>query len=83
MPDAWCWPPVRWSGPSTFPDNDRPGVMLASAAATYLGRWGVLPGRRIVLFTTNDDGYAAALLLRAAGASVGIVDARSRRSRRC
>mgnify|MGYP000277139010 CR=1 FL=1 len=63
--------------PLTFPDNDRPGVMLASAAAAYLRRWGVLPGRRVLLFTNNDDGYAPALLLRAAGAEVGVVDCRA------
>jgi sarcosine oxidase subunit alpha len=62
--------------PIAFPDNDRPGVMLASAAATYVGRFGVLPGRRIVLLTNNDDGYASALVLRRAGADVGIVDVR-------
>ncbi len=62
--------------PIAFPDNDRPGVMLAAAAATYLGRWGVLPGKHIVLLTNNDDGYASALLLHRAGAQVGIVDVR-------
>jgi len=63
--------------PLVFPDNDRPGVMLASAAATYAARWAVLPGRRIVVATNNDDGYAAAKVLRAAGAEVLIADVRA------
>jgi len=64
--------------PMVFPDNDRPGVMLAGAAATYLRRYAVLPGRQIVLSTNNDDGYASALLLKQAGASVLIADSRMR-----
>ncbi|WP_327694992.1 sarcosine oxidase subunit delta family protein [Streptomyces sp. NBC_00459] len=60
-----------------FADNDRPGVMLAASARTYVNRHGVLPGRRAVVFTTNDSAYAAALDLIAAGAEVAaIVDTR-------
>ncbi|MGY5056158.1 sarcosine oxidase subunit delta family protein [Streptomyces sp. 900105755] len=60
-----------------FGDNDRPGVMLAAAARTYLRRYGVLPGRRAVVFTTNDTAYAAALDLAAAGVTVAaVVDTR-------
>src|SRR5690242_4800343 len=36
-----------------FADNDRPGVMLAGAARTYVNRYGVRPGRRAVVMTTN------------------------------
>ena len=65
--------------PLVFHGNDRPGVMLASAARTYLNRYGVLPGRRIVLFTNNDAAYAAALDLARAGATIeAIVDLRSK-----
>jgi sarcosine oxidase subunit alpha len=64
-----------------FPDNDRPGVMLASAAETYVRRFGVLPGSRAVLFTNNDHAYGAAFALRDAGAEVAaIVDVRSQSS---
>ena len=56
--------------PLVFPHNDRPGVMLAGAARTYLNRFGVLPGRRIVVATACDSAYAAALDLHAAGAMV-------------
>ena len=40
--------------PLVFSNNDRPGVMLASAARTYLNRFAVLPGRKAVVATTND-----------------------------
>jgi sarcosine oxidase subunit alpha len=63
--------------PLVFADNDRPGIMMAGAAATYVRRYGVLPGRRAVLLTNNDGAYRAALDLAAAGASVSaIIDLR-------
>ena len=63
--------------PMVFPNNDRPGVMLASAVSGYIRRYGVCPGRRGVIFTNNDGGYHAALDLLSAGATVaGIVDSR-------
>ncbi|MFI7498110.1 sarcosine oxidase subunit alpha family protein [Streptomyces sp. NPDC049687] len=61
-----------------FADNDRPGIMLATSARAYVNRHGVLPGRRAVVFTTNDSAYAAALDLHTAGAQVtAIVDTRA------
>ena len=63
--------------PIVFADNDRPGVMLAGAARTYLNRYARRPGRRAVVFTTNDSAYAAALDLADAGVEVAaVVDAR-------
>ncbi|WP_020672172.1 2Fe-2S iron-sulfur cluster-binding protein [Amycolatopsis nigrescens] len=63
--------------PVVFAGNDRPGIMLAGAARTYLHRYGVLPGRRAVLFTTTDSAYAAAIDLADAGVEVAaIADAR-------
>ncbi|MEM7172498.1 MAG: sarcosine oxidase subunit alpha [Pseudomonadota bacterium] len=63
--------------PLVFADNDRPGIMLASAAQSYVNRYGVAPGRRAVLFTNNDGAYEAALDLKAAGVEVAeIVDVR-------
>lgn len=59
-----------------FPDNDVPGVMLASAVASYLGRYAVLPGHEVVVATTNDSAYAVATALREAGADVRVLDAR-------
>jgi sarcosine oxidase, subunit alpha len=61
--------------PLPFPDNDRPGIMLASASAAYVERFGVLPGRRVVLATTNESGLAAARVLESVGATiVAVVD---------
>ncbi|MFC4069521.1 2Fe-2S iron-sulfur cluster-binding protein [Actinoplanes subglobosus] len=56
-----------------FADNDRPGVMLAGAARTYVNRYGVLPGRRAVVLTTNDSAYAAARDLAAAGVEIAAI----------
>jgi sarcosine oxidase subunit alpha len=56
-----------------FAENDRPGVMLAASARAYVNRYGVLPGRRAVVLTTNDSAYAAALDLAAAGVEVAAV----------
>ncbi len=73
--------------PVVFADNDRPGVMLASAAREYLHRYGVLAGREVVVFTTDDAAYLAAADLAGAGARVTLVDARSElpaeRAREC
>lgn len=64
--------------PIVFENNDRPGVMLASAVRTYVNRFGVTPGRRVVVFTTTDDGWQTALHLFSVGVPVeAIVDTRS------
>ncbi|MFP5023300.1 2Fe-2S iron-sulfur cluster-binding protein [Pseudonocardia phyllosphaerae] len=63
--------------PVAFADNDRPGIMLASAAREFLHRHGVLAGREVVVFTTDDAAYAAATDLARAGASVTLLDART------
>jgi sarcosine oxidase, subunit alpha len=56
--------------PIAFAGNDRPGVMLASAAQLYLERFGVSAGDRVSLLTTNDDGHRSLEELVAAGAEV-------------
>ena len=53
--------------PVVFADNDRPGIMLAGGARTFLHRYGVLAGRAAVVFTTDDSAYAAAVDLADAG----------------
>ncbi|HEV7383394.1 MAG TPA: sarcosine oxidase subunit alpha family protein [Phenylobacterium sp.] len=63
--------------PIVFPGNDRPGVMLAGAVQQYLARYAVRCGRRAVVFTNNDDAYAAAVALAEAGAAVTLVDVRA------
>jgi len=62
--------------PLVFAGNDRPGIMLAEAARTYVNRYGVLPGRRVALVANHDAAYRAALDLQAAGASVAAIDLR-------
>ena len=60
-----------------FGDNDRPGIMSAASASTYLHRYGVLAGQEIALSTNNDSAYAVAADLANAGASVSMLDARA------
>lgn len=63
--------------PVVFAGNDRPGIMLAESARIYLHRYGVLPGREVVVFTTNDSAYRAAVDLADAGAHVAaVIDSR-------
>ena len=66
----------RHEYPLVFPDNDRPGVMLASAARRLLHQ-GVRPGERAVVVTTGSEGYAlAAELNKAEVRVVAVVDSR-------
>ncbi|MBY6068830.1 sarcosine oxidase subunit alpha family protein [Leisingera aquaemixtae] len=61
-----------------FGNNDRPGVMLASAAERYLRDYGVRTGSRAVIFTTNDSTTGLVKALGAAGVTVAAVaDARN------
>ena len=63
--------------PLVFENNDRPGIMLASAVRSYLNRYAVAAGSRVVISTTNDSAYSLAADLRAAGITVeAVVDAR-------
>ena len=59
-----------------FKGNDRPGIMLASAGHTFLGKYGVRVGQETAVFTTHDGGYGAAAAMAATGASVTVLDAR-------
>ncbi|MGE8942507.1 sarcosine oxidase subunit alpha family protein [Leptospira interrogans] len=59
--------------PLVFSGNDRPGVMLADAARTYLQRYGVRAGTRAVVFTACDTAYLAALDLHAAGVAIPMI----------
>ena len=64
--------------PLIFSNNDRPGVMLAGAARTYINRYGVAPGTRAVIFTNNDSTQAVPADLVRAGISVeAVVDVRA------
>jgi sarcosine oxidase subunit alpha len=59
--------------PLVFPRNDRPGVMLAGAVRSYLNRYAVSCGDRIVIATNNDAAYRTAIDLSDAGADVAAV----------
>ena len=60
-----------------FGNNDRPGVMTVSSGQAYLNRFGILPGKKIVIATNNDSVYQTAKQLALAGAEVKIFDTRS------
>ena len=63
--------------PLVFEDNDKPGVMLASAAKTYLHRYGVAVGRKVALMASHDSGWRDVFALHEAGIAVAaIVDCR-------
>jgi methylglutamate dehydrogenase subunit C len=62
--------------PLVFPNNDTPGVMLASALRTYLNRFAVSPDASVVFATNNDSAYQSAFDLSAAGVAVTVADAR-------
>jgi sarcosine oxidase, subunit alpha len=59
--------------PMIFPHNDRPGIMLADAARTYLQRYGVQVGSDVVVVTTDDSAYRAALALHHAGVTIAAI----------
>jgi len=64
--------------PLIFANNDRPGIMLAGAARTYVNRYGVAPGKRAVIFTNNDStDVVAADLMRAGIVVEAIIDVRA------
>lgn len=63
--------------PLVYGNNDLPGNMLAGAVSTYVRRYGVAPGRKLVLSTNNDHAYRCALDWHDAGLQVvAIADAR-------
>lgn len=64
--------------PLVFGNNDVPGVFTVSAAQTYLNRYGVLLGEKIVICGNNDEIYLAARDLSQAGAEVVVADVRAR-----
>ena len=60
-----------------FPNNDRPGVMAASAVRTYLNRFGVSTGKSVALFCNNNTAHNTARDLLESGIDVAaIIDSR-------
>ena len=63
--------------PLVFANNDRPGVLLASSVASYLNRYAVAVGHKLLLCTANDHAYRTALDWHRAGRAVAaVVDCR-------
>lgn len=63
--------------PIGFENNDRPGIMLASAMRSYANRWAVTADQRVAVFTNNDDGHRTAADLHAKGVKIAaVVDVR-------
>jgi len=56
-----------------FSNNDRPGIMLASAARKYLNHYGAAVGRRVGVYTANDSAYYAAIDLKKAGVEIAAI----------
>lgn len=64
--------------PIAFENNDRPGILLASAMRAYANRWASAVGPRIVVFSNNDDGARTAADLMAKGVTVAaVIDTRA------
>jgi heterotetrameric sarcosine oxidase alpha subunit len=63
--------------PLVFENNDRPGVMLASAVRTYLNRYAVAPKKRAVIATNNDSAYTTAFELAEADVAVTVAEMRA------
>ena len=56
-----------------FDGNDRPGVMLASAARQFLNHYGVAVGQNVAVFAACDSAYYAAFDLYKAGVTVPVI----------
>jgi len=62
--------------PIVFGNNDTPGVMLSSAAKEYMKVYGVLVGKKPLVFTNNDSGYETAIEFKKNGVDPIILDTR-------
>ncbi len=56
--------------PLLFDNNDLPGVMLGSGVQRLISQYSVVPGRKALVVTANDDGWAVAADMLAAGIDV-------------
>ena len=62
--------------PLVFGNNDRPGIMLASAAKEFMKVYGVLVGKKPIIFTNNDSAYDTAIEFKKNGIDPIVVDVR-------
>jgi len=66
--------------PIVFGNNDTPGVMLASGAKEYMKVYGVLVGKKPIIFTNNDSAYETAIEFKNNGADPIVLDTRKEQS---
>ena len=66
--------------PIVFGNNDTPGVFLASAAKEYMKLYGVLVGKKPLIFTNNDSAYETAIEFKKNGIDPLILDTREEHS---
>ena len=60
-----------------FQNNDRPGIFMASAVRGYLNRYGVVYGKKAVIFGNNNDAFKTASDLQSHGIEIaGYIDSR-------
>ncbi len=63
--------------PIVFGGNDRPGVMLAQAVETFVGRWAVAPAKTMAVFANNDAAWTTAFAAHDAGQTIAaLIDTR-------
>ncbi|MBN8291808.1 (2Fe-2S)-binding protein [Rhodobacter sp. NTK016B] len=62
--------------PLPFDRNDLPGILSAQAGLTYLRRYALVPGKRLVIAANNDTGEEILRVLRSAGAEATLIDTR-------
>ena len=64
--------------PIVFGGNDRPGVMLAQAVETWIGRFAVAPAKALAVFANNDAAWTTAFAAHDAGQRVeALIDTRA------
>ncbi len=62
--------------PIVFGNNDTPGIFLSAAAKEYIKVYGVLVGKKPVIFTNNDSAYETALEFKKNGINPIVLDTR-------
>ena len=62
--------------PLVFGNNDTPGILLSSAAKEYMKVYGVLVGKKPLIFTNNDSAYETAIEFKRNGVNPIVLDSR-------
>ena len=62
--------------PIVFGNNDTPGVFLSAAAKEYIKVYGVLVGKKPLIFTNNDSAYETAIEFKKNGVEPLVLDTR-------